>query len=120
MDRTKKGRKSFSPKKSLCAKKKETNKCFEKSKMLCFYFQKSGHFIQDFHVKKVKEGRSHASTAIEETSKEDAPKEKETRMEFYLVSALSRYLIMGEYTWLIGCGSSNHMLGYKGTISILE
>ena len=34
MERTKKGRNPFTPKKSLHAKKKETNKGFEKSKIL--------------------------------------------------------------------------------------
>ena len=107
--KTKKGRKPFAPKKSLHTKKKEIDKGFDKSKLLCFYCQKLGHFIRDCHVKKRKEGRFHASTAVEETSKEDAPKEKETRREYYLVSALFGSLITGEDTWLIDIGASKHM-----------
>ena len=86
--RTKKGRNPFSPKKSLCAKKKEINKGFEKSKILCFYCQNMGHFIWDCRVKKIKEGRFHASIVVKENSKEDAPEEKETRREYYLVYTL--------------------------------
>ena len=120
MERTKKGRNPFAPKKSLHAKKKEINKGFDKSKLLCFCCQKSGHFIQDCHVKKRKEGRFYASATVEENSKEDAPKEKETRREYYLVSVLSGSLITREDTWLIDNGASNHMSGYKGTISNLK
>ena len=87
--RTKKGRRPFAPKKSLHAKKKEINKGFEKSKLLCFYCQKSRHFIQDCCVKKRKEWSFHASTIVKENSKEDTPEGKERRREYYLVSALS-------------------------------
>ena len=79
-----------------------------------------GHFIGDCHVKKRKEGIFHASTVVDENSKEDAPEEKETRREYYLVHALSGYLITGEDTWIIYSGSSNHISRFKGTISNLK
>ena len=71
-------------------------------------------------MKKRKEGRFHDSTAIEETFKGDAPEEKETRREYYLISSLSESLITREYTWLIDSDASNHTSGYKGTISNLK
>ena len=71
-------------------------------------------------MKKIKEGIFHASTTIEETSKEYAPKEKETRREYYLVSTFSRYLIIGEDTLLTDNGALKRMSGYQGTISDLK
>ena len=70
-------------------------------------------------MRKIKEGRVHDYTSVEETSK-DAPEEKETRSEYYRVSALSIYLIIGEYTWLIDSGASKHISRYKGAISNIE
>ena len=109
MARTKKGRNPFTPKKSLCAMKKDINKGFDRSKILFFYFKNLGHLIWDFRVKKRKEGIFHASTTVEENSKEDAPEEKETRREYYLISALYGSLITEEYIWLIDSGASKHM-----------
>ena len=57
-------------------------------------------------MRKRKQGIIYASTILEETSKEDVPEEKETRREYYLVSALSRSLITREDTWLIDSGAS--------------
>ena len=93
--RSKKGRKTFSPKNSLGEKKKETNKGFEKSKILYLYCKNPRQFVRDCHVRERKEGIFHASTTVEENSKEDAPEEKETRREYYLISSLSVSLITG-------------------------
>ena len=79
-----------------------------------------GHFVHYFHTRKIKEGRFHASTVVEENYKEDAHKEKEIRREYYLVYDLSKYLIMGEDTWMIDNVSSKNMSRYKGTISNLK
>ena len=57
---------------------------------------------------------------VEETSKKYVPKEKETRMEYYLVSTLYGSLIMGEDTWMIDGGYSKHMPRFKGAISKLK
>ena len=46
--------------------------------------------------------------------------EKETRREYYLVSALSGSIIIGEDTWKIDSGASKHMSGYKGALSNLK
>ena len=52
-----------------------------------FLLSKSGTIYMGFPVKKSKEGIFHASKVVEENSKEDAPEEKETTREYYLVSA---------------------------------
>ena len=60
MERTKKGRKAFSSKKSFRANKKDINKVFDKSKFLCYYCQKSGHFAHDsMQGKEEKKGFMH-------------------------------------------------------------
>ena len=71
-------------------------------------------------MRRRKEGRFHASVVVEETSKKYVPEEKETRMEYYLVSTLYGSLIMGEDTWMIENGASKHMSGFKGAISNLK
>ena len=64
-ERTNKERKPFPPKNTFRAKKKEIHKGMDKSKLICFYCEKACHFIQDCNTWKGKEGRIHASTAIE-------------------------------------------------------
>ena len=88
MARTKKGRNPFAPKKFFHAKKKEINKNFDKSNILYYYYQNSRHFAWNFHTRKRRERRIHASTDVKETSK------KETTRKYYLVSIFSKYLIM--------------------------
>ena len=120
MKRTKKGRKLFTPKNLFPSKNKEINKIFDKSNLLFYYCQNPGHFAWNFHTRKRRKGIFHASTIIEETSKNYALEEKETRREYYLVSDLFRSLSMGEDTWLIDNVSSNHMSGFKGAISNIK
>ena len=63
--RTNEGRKPFSPKKLFLAKKKDITKGFDKSKILCYYFKKLGHFAWNFNTRKRREGIFHASTTVE-------------------------------------------------------
>ena len=78
MARTKKGRNPFAPKKNFCAKKKEIHKGMNRSKLICFYCKKSGHFTQHCNIRKIKEGRIHASTAVGgEPSQEKSSKEED-------------------------------------------
>ena len=77
MERTKKERKPFYPNNTFRAKNKEIHKGMDKSKLIRFYCKKVGHFIRDCNARKRKEGRVHASTAIEggEPSQEKSSKE---------------------------------------------
>ena len=71
--------------------------------------------------RKMKKGRFHAYTIVEEeSSQKNAPKEKEIRRQCYLVLALSGYIITSENTWLIENGASKNMSGNKGSISDLR
>ena len=55
MERTKKERKLFSPKKYFHAMKNKIHKGFDKSNLICYYCQKSGRFAQNFHTRKRRE-----------------------------------------------------------------
>ena len=108
------------PRSPFVQRRKRSIKVLTNQIFYFFYCQNLRHFIRDCCVKKIKEGIFHASTIVEEYFKEDAPKEKETRREHHLISALSRSLIMREDTWMIDSGASKHMSGYKGKISNLK
>ena len=80
-----------------------------------------GHCERECHPKKKNQGRFCAYTAIEEEKyQNNAPEEKKTRREHYLVSTLSVYLIKSEDTWLIDSGAFKQVSGYKGVISDLK
>ena len=84
--RIKKERKPFSPKNTFFAKKKEIHKGMDKSKLRCFYCKKAGHFIRDCDTRKRKEGRIHASTAVEggEPSQKKSSKEEDDQKEYFI------------------------------------
>ena len=71
-------------------------------------------------MKKRKEGIFHASTIVEENSKEYEPNDKETRREYYLISSLSGSLIIGEDTYLIDNDASNHMSRYYWQVVLVQ
>ena len=97
-NKTKKGRNPFTPNKLFHAKNKEFTMNFEESKFICLYYGKRGHFARECNEKKKDEGKFYASIVVEETPQKNAPEEKGTRREYYLVSIFFGSLIMGEDT----------------------
>ena len=76
-------------------------------------------------MKKNNNKRHHAYLVEDEDEEEEErPRRKQAKEEdveeYVLFSALSRFVIPREYTWLIDSASSNHMTGKKQTPSILE
>jgi hypothetical protein len=97
-------------------------KSIDTSKIKCFSCNKLGHFAKYcwYRKKNPRKGKHHASTAEDDESKrkqKSPSNEKETRKEYYLVSALSSSIFTGPKTWLVDSGASKHMTGYKEILS---
>jgi hypothetical protein len=80
-----------------------------------------GHIARDYWYRKKnpRKGKHHASTTNDDESKrkQKSPNEKETRKEYYPVSALSSTVSTRPRTWLVESGASKHMTGYKENLS---
>ena len=85
------------------------------SKVKYYNCDKIGHFSKDCRGKKkgsFKKEKHYASTAKEENPS-DSPPRQEKRKEYYLVSALTGFVITSQDTWLVDSGASTHMTGYR-------
>jgi len=84
------------------------------SKVMCFNYNKMGHFAKDCKSKKkdYHKGKHHASTAEEEESRKKtsgSPKKHENRKKYYLVSSLSGHLTTDQNSSMVDSGASKHM-----------
>jgi hypothetical protein len=85
-------------------------KSIDTSKIKCFSCNKLGHFAKHcwYRKKNPRKGKHHVSIVEDDESKrrQKIPSnEKETRKEYYLVSALSRLVYTGPKTWLVDSGA---------------
>ena len=65
-DKNEEREESIRSKEVISFKEKEFNKYLNKSKVWCLYCQNKAHYAREFPANKKNQGRSHASTIVEE------------------------------------------------------